>query len=71
MTDRRKDPITDEMERVRRELCEMLELDPDWLVEGEPLWRHAARIESAESAITSWRRLAALSERRIGMRAPL
>ena len=57
MTDRRNDPVSDETERVSRELCEALELDPDEMVEGEPLWRSAEMIEKAENAISSWRAL--------------
>ncbi len=51
----RNDPVDEETERVARELCTALELDPDALVDGEPQWRRY--VEMAVNAIDSWRLL--------------
>ena len=52
----RNDPVDEETERVARELCDSLALDPDALIDGEPQWRRY--VEMAENAIDSWRALA-------------
>lgn len=51
----RNDPVDEETERVARELCESLELDPDALADGEPQWR--GYVEMAVNAVDGWRAL--------------
>jgi hypothetical protein len=51
----RNDPADEETERVARELCEAMKLDPDALRDGEALWR--SYVEMAVNAIDSWRAL--------------
>ena len=57
MSDRRNDPVNDEVERVSRELCEALDLDAEEIVDGEPRWRSSEMVEMAFSAISSHRLL--------------